>query len=247
MPQWVRGAPLLVAALMTGLLGGCAGEQGAPDDQGAPGAQSSAGAAQSSAGEASGSGQAPAFPGGAASPGPGGREWRTSGCATRRSPVMIRTAGATFPATDPQVEALAGQIQKEGQARFAAVYAGLEMVPEQVSMIVYRRPSADFDAYLRQQAGGECVTVRDAAHSAAELQALVERVSADMGYWRGRGIVINSVGPKANGSGIEVGTQNLAAVRVELPKRYGSSVPFFAVEQGPVAPLPMSVPAAPAR
>jgi hypothetical protein len=173
----------------------------------------------------------------ARAPGPVTGEWQSDGCAIPRSPVMIATAGATFPATDDQIEALIGRVRTAGEARFAAVFAGLEVVPEQVRMVVYRKPSAEFDAYLRAEAGDQCVVVRDAAHSQAELMALVDRISGDLADWRSRGIAINTVGPRNDGSGVEVGTQNVTAAQVELPRRYGTAVPITVVDQGPVRPL----------
>jgi hypothetical protein len=179
----------------------------------------------------------------AAAPASAGTEWRSDGCATPRSPVVTHTAGVDMPLSDEQVEALVKKVTEAGQARFVAVYAGLEVMQGQVGLVVYRRPSADFDAYLRAQAGSQCVVVRDAAHSQAELQALANRISGDFAYWRDRGIAINTVGSRHDGSGVEVGTQDVAAARVELPKRYGTAVPIQVVEQGPVVPLIGSAPA----
>jgi hypothetical protein len=202
-------ASILAGLLLVGLIGGCAGQQG---------------------------GDAPGAPDQAGAPPPPAGEWQTAGCATPRSPMVTQTAGVTMPLSDERLDSLIKKVQGAGPARFGAVFAGIEVVPEQVRMIVYRKPSAEFDAYLRAEAGDECVIVRDAEHSQAELMALVKRITADMSYWRGRGIAINTVGPKHDGSGVEVGTQNIAA-QVELPKRYGGAVPIKVVEQGPVRPL----------
>jgi hypothetical protein len=203
-------ASVLVGLLLIGLVAGCAGQRrgGEPD-----------------------------APGQAGAPAPGNGEWQTDACATPRSPAVTHTAGATFPLSDERVDALINKVQADGERRFAAVFAGVEVVPEQVRMIVYRKPSAEFDAYLRAEAGEECVIVRDAAHTQAELAALADRISADMAYWRGRGIAINTVGPKHDGSGVEVGTQNVIAAEVELPRRYGTAVPINVVDQGPIRPL----------
>jgi hypothetical protein len=173
----------------------------------------------------------------APAPAPGGGEWRTDGCATARSPVKTHTAGVDMPLTNEQVQQLTTKVSQAGEARFGAVYAGLELTPDQVRVVVYRKPSAELDAYLRTVAGGECVIVRDAPHSQAELAALADRITKDMPYWRGRGIAINTVGRPEDGSGVKVGTENVAAARAELPRRYGAAIPIEVVQEGPVEPL----------
>jgi hypothetical protein len=209
-------APVLSGLLLVGLISGCAGQQDGRQN----GDESDVGA-----------------------PAPASTEWRSDGCATPRSPVMTHTAGVDMPLSDEQVEALVQKVTRAGEARFAAVYAGLELTQEQVGLVVYRAPSAEFDAYLRAEAGSQCVVVRDAAHSQAELRALVDRITDDFAYWRERGIVINTVGPHNDGSGIEVGTQNVTAAQVELPKRYGAAVPIKVVEEEPIQLLPGTGPA----
>jgi hypothetical protein len=119
---------------------------------------------------------------------PSGGEWRTDGCATPRSPVVVHTAGVDMPIVDDQIQELANKITKAGAARFSGVYAGLELTPDQVGLIVYRKPSAELDAYLRAEAADQCVIVRDARHSQVELQALADRITDDMPYWRSRGL-----------------------------------------------------------
>lgn len=177
-------------------------------------------------------------PGGAGEPNPSvGDEWRTEGCRTTRTPEVVETAGARMPLIPADLEAVMSRIGQEGPARFAESYAGLEVVYEPVHTIVYRVPSAGFDAFVREIAGDACVVVRDAAHSAVELTALAERIGVDLDYWRGRGVRVNSVGPLHDGSGVRVGTQDVALAEVELPKRYGVDPPVMVVEEGPAVPL----------
>jgi hypothetical protein len=211
-------APVLVGLLLVGLLSACAGQQA-----GGPGEGRQQGGDQQG--------------GGAGAPGPVSGEWQTDGCGTPRSPVIVATAGATFPVVDDQIQELVKRITPAGQGRFAAVYAGLELSPDQVRLIVHRRPSAEFDGYLRAEAGDQCLIVRDAVHSLAELQALADRITGDMKYWRDHGIAINTVGCPQDGSAVEVGTEDVAAAQVELPKRYGTAIPIKVVEQGPIQPL----------
>lgn len=153
-------------------------------------------------------------------------QWQTAGCDT---PAAARGSG---------VDALVNQVQEAGKKQFASVFAGVEVIPDKAEAIVYRRPSAEFDAYLRENAGTQCVQVRDAAHTETELMTLVDRIAADMAYWRSQGITINTVGPRHDGSGVEVGTQQIAAARIQLPGRYGPAVPIVVVEQGPISAVP---------
>ncbi|MBY8874276.1 hypothetical protein K7640_20815 [Micromonospora sp. PLK6-60] len=157
------------------------------------------------------------------------------GCATPPSPPeSVVTAGATmYPESDELSEAL-GSIQQAGESTFRDVFAGLETVPEQGYVIVYRLPSARFDAYVRDVAAGQCVLLRDAAHSAAELSALQDRITDDMDYWRTRGVDVNAVGPRHDGSGVVVSTLAVARARAELPKRYGTAIPIIIEQGGPV-------------
>jgi hypothetical protein len=215
-------APVLAGLLLAGLLSACAGQQ---------------------AGSQRGGDQDARAPGGANAAGPASGEWQTGGCAAPRSPVIVATAGATFPVAGDQIQELVKRLTEAGQARFATVYAGLELTPDQVGLIVYRKPSAEFDGYLRAAVGDQCVVVRDAAHSQVEVQALADRITGDMTYWRSRGIAINTVGSPQDGSAVEVGTENVSAAQVELPKRYGTQIPIKVVNEGPVQLLPGSAPA----
>jgi hypothetical protein len=69
------------------------------------------------------------------------------------------------------------------------------------------------------------------------LTALQERITADLRLWAERGVRINTVGARHDGSGVEVGTEDVAAARRDLPGRYGADAPIIVVEQGPVVPL----------
>lgn len=167
-----------------------------------------------------------------------GAEWRTPGCATPRSPQTVESGGATMPVNPPDLEAVLQRLAEQGPARFDDVYAGVEVDQDQVRAIVYRVPSAGFDEFVRDLAGNVCVVVRDAAHSAADLSALMDRISADVEYWKSRGIRIHTWGPRHDGAGVEVGTEDVAKAKVELPARYGTAVPILVKEQGPVMPVP---------
>ncbi|HEX8629912.1 MAG TPA: hypothetical protein VF755_17265, partial [Catenuloplanes sp.] len=163
--HWV----LVWAAVMTAG-SGCGGSTGAESARPAP--RDSAGTTASAP-----PGTGPATPG----------EWRTAGCGAQRPAVEVSAGATSMPVTPPELETAMTRIRDAGHTRFPDSYAGLEVDQRQVHTVVYRVPSAGFDAFLRDVGPGACVIVRDAAHPARSLDALRDRVTADMPYWAGRG------------------------------------------------------------
>ncbi|MGH3897042.1 MAG: hypothetical protein ACRDTA_02075 [Pseudonocardiaceae bacterium] len=129
----------------------------------------------------------------------------------------------------------AGQVEQLGE-RFPAHYAGLELVAGQI--VIYRKPSTDFDQALQGLHLPVEVVVRDAPYSAAELQPLVERIQGDFDYWRGLGVPIITVGARHDGTAVEVGTERPDQASRLLPQRYGAVPPVVAVRTGPVELIP---------
>ncbi|MEU7824533.1 hypothetical protein [Catellatospora sp. NPDC049133] len=153
----------------------------------------------------------------------------TPGCAMARpTPSPIETAGSTMWPTSVTLDDALTRISQAGEGRFGKQFAGVEVVPEKGYGIVYRVPSAEFDEFVTQQAGTECIYLRDAVYDQATLQALANRVMDDRKYWDKQGITINMTGTTHDGSGITVGVlpADLERARVELPKRYGTQVPI---------------------
>jgi hypothetical protein len=141
--------------------------------------------------------------------------------------------GTPQPANQNELDALADRLQPYAQARFADVYTGLELRSEQDRIRVYRKPSTDFDAWVVRVFAADCVELVDARYSEKELAALADRVAADLPYWRAKGVPVNSVGAKPDGSGIEVGTTDVERTRRELAQRYGPDVPVIVVYAEP--------------
>ncbi|MET0414592.1 MAG: hypothetical protein ABW022_01050, partial [Actinoplanes sp.] len=108
--------------------------------------------------------------------------WSTAGCGVIRLPEQVTIAGVTMPATPAKLDAVITKIDAAGRADFAGSFAGLEVDQDEVRDIVYRVPSADFDAFIRGAAEDVCVVVRDAAHSATDLAYWHDRVLADLAY-----------------------------------------------------------------
>jgi hypothetical protein len=168
----------------------------------------------------------------------GTAEWSTAGCALSRSPQVMTVGGSTVPVTPPALDAAIARIDEGGRTRFASSYAGVEVDQQAVRAVVYRVPSAAFDDFVRTNAEDSCVVVRDAAHTLAELSEWHARVVADLGHWADQGVRISTVGARHDGAGVEIGTQDVARARRELPTRYGPDAPLIFVEQGPVRPIP---------
>lgn len=190
-------------------------------------------------------GRSPQRSGGTAAPTPAGTgplapgEWRTAGCGERRPAIEVSVGPTSMPVTPPELDAAMTRIRDAGRTRFPDSYAGLEVDQRQVHTVVYRVPSAEFDAFLRDIGPGVCVIVRNAAHPAGVLDALRKRVTADLPYWAGRGIRVNMVNARHDGAGVEVGVgpDDLARARTELPGRYGPTAPLLVVGQAPIVPL----------
>ncbi|GAA2662312.1 hypothetical protein [Paractinoplanes durhamensis] len=164
--------------------------------------------------------------------------WSTAGCGVERTPEHVTVGGVTMPSTPPKLDAVMNRIEETGRARFPDSYAGLEVDQQLVQAIVYRVPSAAFDDFLREVAEDTCILVRDAAHSADALAVWHDRVLADLPYWSHQGVPIFSVGARHDGSGVEIGTRDVAKARTGLLARYGSRAPLVFIPADPVRPLP---------
>jgi hypothetical protein len=163
--------------------------------------------------------------------------WSTAGCELVRLPEHVTIAGVTMPATPAKLDAVMARIDQAGRGDFADSYAGLRVDQRRVRAIVYRVPSAAFDDFIRRTAEDTCIVVRDAAHSAIDLAYWHDRVLADLAYWTEQGVRIATIGARHDGTGVEVGSRDVARAKRELPARYGTRAPLVFVEEGPIVPL----------
>ncbi|BCJ76817.1 hypothetical protein CS0771_63610 [Catellatospora sp. IY07-71] len=162
----------------------------------------------------------------------------TAGCSSPApAPSPIETAGATMYGSIGALDQALAEIRRAAEDRFADVFAGVWVVSEEGHAIVYRVPSAEFDAYAESVSGGQCLYLRDADHSHAALLALVRRISDDTAYWRERGITVHETSPRYDGSGVTVGVEQVEQARIELPKRYGTRIPIEVAESLGFVPL----------
>lgn len=124
---------------------------------------------------------------------------------------------------DPGVTAAADRLDPLLRLEFADWYAGLVLEDETRTVVVYRKPNKALDERVRAEVKDVQVVLRDARMSLVEMQALSGRVMADIPYWNQQGVVIGSVGPASDGSGIDVMTvAGSTDNREELIKRYGT-------------------------
>jgi hypothetical protein len=145
------------------------------------------------------------------------------------SPPAMSIDGTPQPANQEALDNVAGRVQSVAQTRYADVYTGLELRSEQNRLRVYRVPSTDFDAWLVTAFKADCIEVVDAAHSAQELNALVDRISDDQAYWQAQHITISTVSPRVDGSGVDVTATDVARASPALVQRYGTAVPITVV------------------
>lgn len=161
---------------------------------------------------------------------------RTAGCARHTGPPRTSIDGTPQPANQAVLDEIADRITSIAEQRYGEVYAGLELVQEQDRLRVYRKPSKGFDAWILRDFRTDCVEVIDAAHSAVELQALADRIAGDIDYWDQHGVRVNTISARFDGSGVEVGTVDVAKAREEMPKRYGPAIPILVEQQEPIQP-----------
>jgi hypothetical protein len=154
---------------------------------------------------------------------------------SQRSDPPLRTEGCAASASAPasaaavnhtELNLVAERIQPHAQDAFADVFAGVEVTPDSDRVRVYRKPSAPFDDWIRKAFAPDCIEVLDAAHSAKELNALVDRINEDMRYWADQGIEITELGAKLDGSGLIVGVdpEDVDKAKQLMPARYGTDV-----------------------
>ena len=146
------------------------------------------------------------------------------------SGVAVRTAGCgASPSGDP-VD-VAAQIGSRGEADFAASFAGARVGEEGVE--VYRKPSAELDAWITKTFAAACVLVHDARFSAAELAKRYDQVNDDNTYWSGQGVHVNSVSSDFVRGVVVVGTQEVDKARPLFAARYAGGPPVELVDEAP--------------
>jgi hypothetical protein len=130
-------------------------------------------------------------------------------------------SGSQAPAEGRALSAAAGRVDALGRGRWVDSFAGLEVRERSGELVVYRRPAAGFDEAATAAAGGVRVVFLSARHSARQLREVARRILDDRPYWQARGVLIQSVVPRPDGSAVEVGTREGPADGAPLAQRYG--------------------------
>jgi hypothetical protein len=140
-------------------------------------------------------------------------------------------------------------VQPNLRSFFSHSYAGLDVDDDR--LVIYRKPDAALDAFVRERVKDVDVEFRDAPYSLDELEALVKRVRDDWHYWSGRQVAMKIVTPRIDGTGVNavVATDDLGATQEEFRQRYGDEPVFVSlpartgiVPAGWPAPAPSSAP-----
>ncbi len=164
-----------------------------------------------------------ADPSTSASSGASGATVRTAGCGSAAA------SPAASPAADP-VD-VAGQIGARGEADFAAVFAGARVGDDGVE--VYRKPSAELDAWVTGTFASSCVILHDARFSAADLAKRYAQVGDDTTYWGEQGVHVNSVSSDFVRGVVIVGTREVEKARPLFAARYADGPPVELVDEAP--------------
>jgi hypothetical protein len=160
---------------------------------------------------------------------------RTAGCSIPSTPPATEMFGTPQPVNQNYLDDIDGRIRPYVERHFVGVYAGLANDSPGNRVRVYRVPSAAFDAWIAGAFADVCVEVVDAKHSAAELDALANRINDDQAYWTSVGVPIYWTDRPEDGTAVHVATSadDVAKARQLLPQRYGPDAPIDVVPGQP--------------
>jgi len=121
------------------------------------------------------------------------------------------------------LNATASRLDQDLRESFPGSFAGLEGDDADRGLIIYRQQDVYLDRYVRVNAGAVPVQFRNAPSSLSDLTPLVDRVYADVAYWRERDIEIQYIGTRIDGSGVNVllFRGDRAAATLAFRQRYG--------------------------
>lgn len=159
---------------------------------------------------------------------------QTAGCAFATTTPAMEISGTPQPENQNRLDEVAGRLNPVASSRFPDVYASVELVQIHDRILVRRKPSASFDAWVLRDFARDCVEIVDARYSMVELRARADRISADTAYWRSRGVQINMIGPRPDKGDIEIGVSDVDKAKKLLPAYYGPGVPLEIVKAEPV-------------
>jgi hypothetical protein len=124
-------------------------------------------------------------PGGPGNPGGPGGSGSGSGPSFGQGGGSVQGGGL-----DATAQRLAPYLQRH----FGAAYAAVLIDDPHDQLVIYRLPDPRLDAVARAMAGRTRVAFVTARYSFQRQLQVLARIAHDLGYWRGRGVVINSRG-----------------------------------------------------
>jgi len=155
-----------------------------------------------------------------------------TGCGPQRDRGVSPMSEDVNPALHDAAEA----VEPELRENFAEVFAGILIDGETNTLVVYRIPDAALEERARELAGAVDIDFRDAIYSLAQMQTVVEQVTADSTFLREEGIAVNGGSPSADGTGVIVYVaESTADVAEQLEERY-APMPIMVEERTIVPP-----------
>ena len=136
--------------------------------------------------------------------------------------LVVLALGGCGSGHSTRVSAAATTVEPLLRSIWSESYAGLG--GDEDRLVVYRKPDAALDAFVRERVEDVDVEFRDAPYSLDELEPLAARVSGDWHYWATRQFSVQMVHPRFDGTGVTVvvATDDLDAAQAEFRQRYGA-------------------------
>ncbi|MCM4080707.1 hypothetical protein [Paractinoplanes hotanensis] len=151
--------------------------------------------------------------------------------------VTARTDGCDEPSSAPADQAGLADINNRlwaaGEARFADSFGETLTLSDRVR--VFRKPSTEFDSWVKGEFRAACVEMANSVYSARGVQAILDRVEADRAFWESKGLAFRTLSVDVNGT-ITVGVDpnKVDRAQTELQARYDN--PVVVEPQKEVAP-----------
>jgi hypothetical protein len=137
---------------------------------------------------------------------------------TSTSPAL--TGPTPNPTNAYELSRLADEIHRVGQEDFPEVYAGVIMDTDIDRLLVWRKPSVEFDAILAASQDREKIVTLCARYSYEQLLGAVSQLTADYEYWKAQGLTLHQFGPDYKQNCVLVSTEDPGRAKVKLTARY---------------------------
>jgi hypothetical protein len=135
--------------------------------------------------------------------------------------LVVLVLGGCGSGDSTRVSAAVNTVEPLLRSIWSESYAGLGGDDDR--LVIYRKPDAKLDAFVRERVEGVDVEFRDAPYSLDDLEPLAARVTGDWHYWATRQVTVQMVHPRFDGTGVTVvvATGDLGAAEQEFRQRYG--------------------------